>query len=190
VFGDIKPEAKAALSRIFDFIGKDTKMEDVRQVAHVLATIRHETGHTFQPLSEYGSDSSFEERYGADTARGRALGNTEPGDGARYKGRGYIQITGKANYRKVGQALGIDLVEHPDAALDPEIAYRILSHAMLSGVFTGKKLSDYVGSDRADYLNARRRVVGNQDRAAGIAEAARKFERMLRASLPAPVSGH
>ena len=57
--------------------------------------------------------------------KGKELGNTEPGDGARYKGRGFIQITGRSNYEKAGKALGIDLVNHPEKAEDPEVAAKV-----------------------------------------------------------------
>lgn len=52
--------------------------------------------------------------YGKDSTKGRELGNTEPGDGARYIGRGFIQLTGKANYTSIGKAINVDLVKNPD----------------------------------------------------------------------------
>ena len=56
---------------------------------------------------------------------GGRMGNDEPGDGYRYRGRGYMQLTGKDNYRAAGDALGLDLVSNPDLAADPENAARI-----------------------------------------------------------------
>lgn len=61
----------------------------------------------------------------ANRVYGGRLGNTEPGDGARYKGRGFIQITGRANYAKFGELTGLDLVTHPDLAIMPDAAARI-----------------------------------------------------------------
>jgi SH3-like domain-containing protein len=83
-----------------------------------LATVGVETG-SFEPIPEFASGDEYE---------GRAdLGNTQPGDGRRYKGRGLIQITGRANYATYGSTLGIDLVGNPDLALDPNIACQIFA---------------------------------------------------------------
>lgn len=84
-----------------------------------LATVRVEVGRTFQPVEEIASGLEYEGR--------RDLGNTQPGDGPRFKGRGYIQITGRANYAHYGTLLGIDLVDKPDLALDSTIAAGILA---------------------------------------------------------------
>jgi predicted chitinase len=87
-------------------------------VIAALATIGVETG-GFKPIPENASGAAYE---------GRAdLGNTHPGDGERYKGRGFIQITGRANYAAYGQKLGIDLVGNPELALRPDVAAKILA---------------------------------------------------------------
>ena len=83
-----------------------------------LATIGVETG-SFAPIPEWASGDEYE---------GRAdLGNTQPGDGRRYKGRGFIQITGRSNYQTYGNSLGVDLINNPDLALDPNIASQIFA---------------------------------------------------------------
>ena len=90
--------------------------------AGAVATVAIETASTFAPIKEYGGDAYFM-RY-----EGRAdLGNTHPGDGPRFPGRGYIQLTGRANYRTYGQRLGIDLENNPDLALAPGNAARIFA---------------------------------------------------------------
>jgi predicted chitinase len=52
------------------------------------------------------------------------LGNTQPGDGERFKGRGPIQLTGRTNYRACGAFLGVDLEAQPERAKDPDVAFR------------------------------------------------------------------
>jgi Chitinase class I len=87
-----------------------------------IATIGVETG-GFRPIHEFGSRQRF-----IDLMEGRIdLGNTEPGDGPRYHGRGFIQLTGRANYREFGNEIGVDLEENPDLALDPVVSARVLA---------------------------------------------------------------
>lgn len=82
---------------------------------HFLAQVCHESG-CFTYVQEIASGSAYE---------GRAdLGNTEPGDGVRFKGRGLIQITGRANYKECGEALGVDLITNPKALEEPVLAAR------------------------------------------------------------------
>ncbi|HJS98961.1 MAG TPA: peptidoglycan-binding protein [Terriglobales bacterium] len=82
---------------------------DLRR-AHFLAQICHESD-GFCTTVEYASGQAYE---------GRAdLGNTRPGDGPRYKGRGLVQLTGRANYAQYGKLLGLNLVDNPELAADP-----------------------------------------------------------------------
>jgi predicted chitinase len=90
-----------------------------------LATIGTEVS-SFAPINEFGGDAYFTKMY-----EGRKdLGNTHPGDGARYHGRGFIQLTGRANYRSYGQKLGVQLEANPELALDPAVSARILATYM------------------------------------------------------------
>lgn len=61
----------------------------------------------------------------ANVVYGGRMGNTDPGDGAKFKGRGFVQLTGKDNYAAAGKALGLDLVNHPELAADPANASKI-----------------------------------------------------------------
>ncbi|HEY1297275.1 MAG TPA: glycoside hydrolase family 19 protein [Chloroflexota bacterium] len=84
-------------------------------------------GNAFKPIREIGSVAYFTERYEDNARTAAQLGNTQPGDGARYCGRGYIQITGRSNYRRYGGQLGVPLEDNPDLALDANVAARILA---------------------------------------------------------------
>lgn len=142
----------------------------VSHQAYLLATAWHETAYTMQPIYERGKVSYFS-KYEPGTSIGKRLGNTQKGDGYKYRGRGYVQITGRANYRKAGEALNVDLEGNPDAALEPAIAAKILVQGCVEGWFTGKSLSDYLPGD---YVGARR-VVNGTDKAEAIAAHARVF---------------
>jgi putative chitinase len=146
---------------------------DRRKLAYLLATAKHETAHTMQPIHERGKVAYFN-KYEPGTAIGKRLGNTLKGDGYKFRGRGYVQCTGRANYAKAGKKIGVDLLANPDAALEPAAAARILITGCLEGWFTGKKLGDYITANTSDFVNARR-VVNGTDRAALIAGYAAQF---------------
>jgi predicted chitinase len=98
---------------------------DPTELAAFLAQCAHES-HDFKSMVEYGGSLDFRKydpKYSPKKAR--ALGNTKAGDGARYKGRGYIQLTGRYNYKRAGQALGLPLEKNPELAEKPEIAAKI-----------------------------------------------------------------
>lgn len=70
------------------------------------------------------SQDLFNYVYGSKTQTGRDLGNTEEGDGYKYRGRGLIQVTGKGNYKRLSKIMGLDLVGDPDLILQPEVAIK------------------------------------------------------------------
>lgn len=161
------------------FLLKATEGLPLKHRAYILATTHHETGPAssnlhWTPRREIWGPTAAQSRY-----EGRKdLGNTVKGDGKRFMGRGYVQITGRTNYQKASSLVGKDLVANPDLALDPDIAARIIVHGMVNGWFTGKKLSDY-----DSYVNMRR-IVNGTDKAQLIAEYAEMFESALK-KLPA-----
>jgi putative chitinase len=95
------------------------------ELAAFLAQCAHETL-DFRRLREIGGNQNFQKYDPAfDQRKAKLLGNTHPGDGARYAGRGYIQITGRDNYRRVGHALDLPLEDKPDLAAKPQIAAQV-----------------------------------------------------------------
>lgn len=153
-------------------------------LAYMLATAYLETGHTMLPIKEYGGEAYFTRMYdikGNRPKKARELGNLTPGDGARYAGRGYVQLTGKSNYQRASKELGVDFVGHPDRVMEPRLAAEIMFAGMAGGWFTGKKLSDYIGEGKVDYVNARR-IINGTDKAKQIAGYAKAFETALRAA--------
>ncbi len=161
------------IGALLNFIENDSELRDLRHIAYLLATIKHECADTFQPIKEFASGEDYEGRLD--------LGNIHPSDGPRFKGRGYVQITGRANYRKFGKRLDIELEENPNMALDHEVSYKIASEGMRHGLFTGRELSDFIHDDHCDYRNARR-IINRLDKADKIKSHAEKFESILRAS--------
>ena len=152
------------------------------EAAYGLATVYIETDKTFQPIAEKGSDK-YLSKYDTGTLAKR-LGNTPEadGDGQKYKGRGYVQITGLANYKFFSKITGKDLVNNPDLALDAEVSAHIMAHGMLNGSFTGvgfrrkRPVSRY---NIHQYTQARN-IINGTDRAAEIAQFAMIFEKALR----------
>lgn len=156
-----------------------------RWTAYALATADRETAGTMQPIKEYGGQAYFTRLYdvmGRDPARAKAMGNTEPGDGARYCGRGYVQLTWKSNYARAELELEHNLVAQPDLAMRPDIAAAVMVRGMEEGWFTGKKLADYITGDRCDYVNARR-IINGLDHAQPIAAEAEHYLAALRAGV-------
>ncbi|MHC2298134.1 glycoside hydrolase family 19 protein [Rhizobium mongolense] len=176
------------------------QIADQRHVAYVLATPMIETGGTYQPIvenlnySEQGLRRTFPKYFSAPDAKAYArqpqrianrayanrMGNGDEGsgDGWLYRGRGYCQITGKNNYRRFSDLLGIDLLNNPDLALQDDIAAKIIILGMRDGLFTGKKLRDYFTATSSDWINARR-IINGLDRAADIAGFAKLFNTAL-----------
>ena len=171
---ELNPAQAQGLLTILAYMDNDPNFStatDVKAFAYMLATTKRETGSEYIPVTERGARSYFN-KYEPGTRKGSELGNTVAGDGYRYRGRGYVQITGRSNYTRY------KIQDNPDSALDPAVAYHIMSDGMRNGVFTGKKLSDYITSTSADYYHARR-IINGLDHAQEIADDAETFESML-----------
>lgn len=161
--------------------------------AYALGTAYLETAHQMVPvreafwLSASAAAAYFHRMYDPDGQRpdvARRLGNTHTGDGALFCGRGYPQLTGRANYAKASEALGVDLVANPGRALEPEIASQVMIWGMATGAFTGHKLADYLptsGLATLEQFTPARHIINGTDRASDVAGFALDFQRGLEA---------
>lgn len=163
--------------------------------AYILATVYHETAKKMYPLSEYGK--GYDRAYGqwktnskgvkyCFTSGSKKVVYTYDECPHLFYGRGYVQLTWKANYEKADFELkkrGLlsknkSLVQDPELANNPEIAAHIMVLGMKYGWFTGKSLDDYFTNKRKDYRNARR-IINGMDCADMIAKYAIIFEKAL-----------
>ncbi|TIM14456.1 MAG: hypothetical protein E5Y67_12310 [Mesorhizobium sp.] len=136
------------------------------QCAYVLATAYHETAHTMKPIAEMGSQQYLRSKpYWP------------------FIGRGYVQITWEANYKKAGGKLGRDFVKNPDLLLQAKYAAPILVIGMIEGWFAGDKrgrhtLGRHITLSKSDFIGARR-IINGTDKAALIASYAQKYDDLL-----------
>jgi hypothetical protein len=161
---EIRPFAKKNLPLILNQCLNDGVV-DRGQIAYVFATAEHES-HFGRFMMELSDGEYLEDR--------EDLENFEPGDGPRFKGRGFVQITGRRNYRIWSDQLGINLIDRPEKAALPEIAAIILVRGMRDGSFTGVGLSDFIVGANRDFFNARR-IVNGLDKADLIAQFAEYY---------------
>lgn len=154
--GTLKTGQVAGLTAILDGWDKSYAAKDDRWLAYMLATAHHETDRTIQPIREYGR------------GKGRPYGKTDPETGQVYYGRGFVQLTHRANYEKMSKLVGADLVKNADLALRLDFASIIMFEGMIRGSFTGKKLGDCFSPNSEKWVDARR-IINGTDKASAIA---------------------
>lgn len=133
------------------------------QIAYILATAEHESN--FKPQIERKADPVKNSKLRATQEKYWPSG---------FFGRGYVQITWRDNYEKMGTILDLPLVDNPDLALVPFNAARILVLGMRDGIFTGKMIKHYCHRKGYNFVGARR-VINGSDRAADIALIASRY---------------
>ena len=166
----------AGLAQLIGFIMGDDAITDIRWAAYMLATADRETGHTYEPVPEHGRGAGH--RYGKPVTWKDATGVTHT---HVYYGRGYVQLTWLDNYRRIGKDIGQGdaLAITPVKALDPRIAYQVMSYGMTHGAFTGVGLARFIHGSHCDYRHARE-IINGLDHADTIAAKAARIEMLLR----------
>ena len=139
-----------------------------------ISTIAVETG-TFCPIKERGGPAYLTNLY----ENRKDLGNDQPGDGVKFRGRGYIQVTGRADYAHFGSECEVDLISNPDLALDPSV-----SAAILALYFEERQIGDY--ADQQNWEMVRRRVNGGLTGWPRFIDAVTKLVSALKNPPPAP----
>lgn len=150
----------------------------LKRVAAFIAQVGHESGQLTRLVENlnYSADalqSTWPSRFNAELAKsvarkpeqiasiayGNRMGNTEPGDGWKYRGRGLIQITGKDNYRACGEALGLDLIAYPELLERPQ-------HAAMSAAWFWASRGLSTLADAGSFSKITSRINGGQNGAA------------------------
>lgn len=129
-------------------------LTDPLHFTYILAVAEHETD-MGRIMTEEGSKSYFNYLEGR-----KDLNNNQPGDGYRFRGRGFAQLTGRISYTNWSRILNVDIVGNPEYMTDPAVAARVLAQGCRDGKFTGRKMSTYLGNGKKDVYNSRRVING------------------------------
>ncbi|WEZ83996.1 hypothetical protein P6U16_04500 [Rhizobium sp. 32-5/1] len=179
--GRLQAKQVAGLTAILDRWERGNPRADHRYLAYMLATAHHETGRTMQPVRETfaADDEEAIRRLDRALSAGKLPSVSVPywrrdGEGKSWLGRGLVQLTHRANYARMAQMTGIDLLSEPQRAIEMEVAVEILFCGMETGAFTGKRLADYFTAAKSDWTGARR-IINGRDRAALVADYGRLY---------------
>jgi putative chitinase len=143
-----------------------SSIDNMVRTAAFIAQLAHESGE-FRFMEEIWGPTDAQRRYEPPADLAKRLGNTQSGDGKRFKGRGPIQITGRFNYKKYGDLLGVDLVDHPELAADPQWAFAT------AGLFWKSNGLNEL-ADKPDFVAITKRINGGTN---GLADRQMYYER-------------
>lgn len=172
-FGPLKQSQVEGIEAVFNE-WENQKLSDLRWLAYMLATDKHETADTYQPIEEYGKGKKY--RYGK-KVKHSGVQYIQPNK--IYYGRGKVMLTWYENYELMGRLLGIDLLKNPELACTMDVAVKVMFEGMLRGSssvgdFTGKSLEQYFNDVINNPIGARR-IINGTDKAELIASYHYKF---------------
>jgi predicted chitinase len=165
--GSLHQSQLDGLLAILDKWEAESSKDDDRWLAYMLATTHHETGRAMQPVRETfaATDDEAIKRLERAWAAGKLPWVTTPywrrdADGKSWLGRGFVQLTHRANYKKVGSAISVDLMTDPDRAMEVDTALKVMCVGMRNGLFTSAKLSDFFNASKENWVQARKIING------------------------------
>ena len=168
-FGKLTSTRQAGCEAMFDAWDALPHFDYLDWLAYAMATAWHETGATMAPVREsFAKTDAAAVKNVTDYCKKAGIPNyaARNSDGNSYYGRGYVQLTHAANYKKLGQKLGMGdaLYNSPDLVMEPETAAKILLIGLMDGLFRPKagSLIDYFSSTERDWFNARDLVNGDK----------------------------
>lgn len=166
----IAPEQLAGMEDLLDYWEKHYPDGDIRHLAYILATTYHETGRCMHPVREGFAKT--------DAGARRIVAERKYGKVGKYGfvpyGRGRVQVTWDANYKKLEDLFGLPFTKEPDLLLLSSVDARVTVESCVLGVYTGRKLIDYFNAKTDDPVNARR-IINGTDKASLIASYHAKF---------------
>jgi len=177
--GSLRQSQLNGMIAILDKWEAESPKDDDRWLAYMLATTHHETGRTMQPVRETfaTTDDDAVKRLEKAWIAGKLPWVKTPywrrdADGKSWFGRGFVQLTHRTNYQKVGAVINVDFITNPDRAMDLDAALKVLFVGMRSGLFTSAKLSDFFSTSKETWVQARKIINGleSADLVAGYAK--------------------
>jgi len=179
--GTMAKDQVDGMTAVLDKWEKESAGADDRWLAYMLGTAYHESARTMQPVRETlaSTDAKAIAILDRAFAKGQLPWVSNPywrpdGEGKSWLGRGLVQLTHKANYRKMSEITGVDLVADPTRAMDMDVALKIMVEGMRRGSFTGKALANFFSPGKEDWVGARQ-IINGLERAHPVGDYGRAF---------------